>query len=150
MAEEAFLAGLMHDIGKLVLNQEMGEKFAEVVQVVYNENRNFAETEREILGFDHTEVGALLVNKWNLSPTLEQVIASHHNAQEFTPENPMLLYLDLANNICKRQGVGFLENRDLPLHDSLANQILAVPSEDLEEVSSLLAKTLETELEIFV
>ena len=42
MAEEAFLAGLMHDIGKLVLNQQAAEQFDEIVQVVYNENRNTA------------------------------------------------------------------------------------------------------------
>ena len=39
LAEEAFLAGLMHDIGKLVLNLQVPEKFDEVVQIVYNENR---------------------------------------------------------------------------------------------------------------
>ncbi|MBM4131910.1 HDOD domain-containing protein, partial [bacterium] len=66
LAEEAFLAGLMHDIGKLVLNLRVPEKFDEVVQVVYNEGRPFHVTEAELLGFDHTHVGALLVNKWRL------------------------------------------------------------------------------------
>ena len=58
LAEEAFLAGLMHDIGKLVLNLHASEQFDEIVQIVYNENRNFAETEAEVFGYDHAAVGA--------------------------------------------------------------------------------------------
>ena len=84
LTEEAFLAGLMHDIGKLVLNLRVPAEFDEIVQVVYNENREFSPTERELLGFDHAHVGAMLVNKWKFSPTLEDVILNHHNAEALT------------------------------------------------------------------
>ena len=86
LTEEAFLAGLMHDIGKLVLNIRIPEKFDDIVQVVYNENRTFHETELEHFGFSHAEVGALLVHKWNLSPLLEDVIRNLKKmlAEEFS------------------------------------------------------------------
>jgi len=150
LAEEAFLAGLMHDIGKLVLNLHASEQFDEIVQIVYNENRMFAETERELLGFDHTEVGALLINKWKLSPLLEKVIAEHHKEAALAAENPLLLYLDLANNLCKRQGIGFVEKPDLDLITTPANQILGIREETLDNISKQLQHTLETEMEIFV
>jgi putative nucleotidyltransferase with HDIG domain len=150
LAEEAFLAGLMHDIGKLVLNQHAAEQFDEIVQIVYNENRMFAETEKELLGFSHSEVGALLINKWKLSPLLEKVISEHHNEVMFAPDNPLLLYLDLANNLCKRQGIGFVENPDLNLAETLSNQMLGIPEEVLDSVAMQLQHTLETEMEIFV
>ena len=86
LAEEAFLAGLMHDIGKLVLNLRVPERFDEIVQVVYNESRPFHVTEAELLGFDHTHVGALLVNKWKLSPLLEEAILNHHSPEALTPD----------------------------------------------------------------
>ena len=150
LTEEAFLAGLMHDIGKLVLSNRVPEKFDEIVQMVYNENRDFAVTERELLGFDHTQVGAALVNKWKLSPLLEDVILSHHKSEAFSPENPLLLYLDLANKLCRVLGIGFIDNPDLDLLNCPANQILGLPQEAFNETASLLQQTLESEMEIFI
>jgi HD-like signal output (HDOD) protein len=150
LAEEAFLAGLMHDIGKLVLNQQAAAQFDEIVQIVYNENRMFAETEREILGFDHAEVGALVVNKWKLSPLLEKVIANHHNPAALSSDNPLLSILVLANDLCKRLGVGFIENPELDLVGSSPNQLLGISAETIAEVTEKLQSTLEHEMEIFV
>jgi len=150
LIEESFLAGLMHDIGKLVLNIRVPEKFDEIVQVVYNENRSFHETELEHFGFTHAEVGALLVNKWKLSPILEDVIRNHHNPSAISPDNPLLLYLDLANMLCRKLGIGFTDNPDLDLVNSATNQILGLTAEDFEETSATLVETLESEMEIFI
>jgi HD-like signal output (HDOD) protein len=150
LAEEAFLAGLMHDIGKLVLNLRVPEKFDEVVQVVYNENRPFHVTEAEILGFDHTHVGALLVNKWKLSPMLEEAILNHHNPEALTPDNPLLLYLDLGNQMCKKMGIGFIDIPELDIIGSPANQILGLPRSAFEQAAAVLQETLETEMEIYL
>ena len=150
LAEEAFLAGLMHDIGKLVLNLRVPEEFDEIVQQVYNENRAFNHTEKEVLGFDHAEVGARLVNKWNLSPVLEDTILNHHNPEAMTVENPLLLYLDLGNKVCHKQGIGFVDDPDLDINNCLANSILGLPPETFDSVVVRLQETLETEMEIFI
>ncbi|MFO7653878.1 MAG: HDOD domain-containing protein [Candidatus Krumholzibacteriia bacterium] len=150
LTEEAFLAGLLHDIGKLVLNLQAPERFDEVVQVVYNESRSFADTEREILGFDHAQVGALLVNKWKLPPMLEQIIGDHHEPGRFAPENPLLLYLDLANHLCKKLGVGFVDDPAIDLQVLPSNVFLQLSPELLEDVAGQLKATLETEMEVFI
>jgi len=150
MAEEAFLAGLMHDIGKLVLNLRVPEQFDEIVQLVYNDNRSFHQTEREILGFDHAEVGSRLVNKWNLSPMLEYTILHHHSPEAMSVENPLLSYLDLGNKVCHKLGIGFVDEPDLDINNCLANQILDLPPKTFEVVSVRLQETLETEMEIFI
>jgi HD-like signal output (HDOD) protein len=150
LAEEAFLAGLMHDIGKLVLNLRVPEQFDEIVQVVYNDNRPFAETEKEILGFNHAEVGALLVNKWNLSPVLEETILNHHTPEAMTTDNQLLLYLDLANKVCHKLGIGFVDEPDLDINNCLANQILGLPPKTFDVVAVRLQETLESEMEIFI
>jgi HD-like signal output (HDOD) protein len=150
LLEEAFLAGLMHDIGKLVLNLRVPEKFDEVVQIVYNENRPFHVTENELLGFDHTHVGALLVNKWKLSPLLEDVILNHHNPEAMSAENPVLLYLDLANRLCRRMGIGFIDDPEVELADCPANRILGLPAEAFDDAAQRLQETLETEMEIYI
>jgi HD-like signal output (HDOD) protein len=150
LAEEAMLSGLMHDIGKLVLNLRVPEQFDEIVQVVYNENRPFHVTETELLGYDHTHVGALLVNKWNLSPMMEFVILNHHNPEAMTEENPLLLYLDLANKLCKKMGIGFIDDPELDIMNCRANQLLQLGPEVFENTASMLQDTLESEMEIFI
>ncbi|MFT5233694.1 MAG: putative nucleotidyltransferase with HDIG domain [Candidatus Krumholzibacteriia bacterium] len=150
LVEEAFLAGLMHDIGKLVLNLRVPDQFDEIVQIVYNENRSFHVTEKEILGYDHAQVGAMLVNKWKLSDALEFVILNHHNPASLTVENPLSLYLDLANQLCKKMGVGFIDDPDLDIVNCRANQILQIPPSVFEKTAEVLQDTLESEMEIFV
>jgi HD-like signal output (HDOD) protein len=149
-AEEAFLAGLMHDIGKLVLNQYASDVFDQVVQEVYNEGRNFAAVERELLGFDHTEVGAMLVTKWKLSPVMEEAIRFHHTESEFSRDRLILCYLDLANSLCKRQGIGFVEAPDLDLVNLPSNKVLGLSAAELDVMAQQLGDTLESEMEIFV
>ena len=150
LAEEAFLAGLMHDIGKLVLNQYASDVFDQIVQEVYNEGRQFAEVEKELLGFDHTEVGAMLVTKWKLSPVMEEAIRFHHHVDEFNSERLILCYLDLANNLCKREGIGFVEAPDIDLVALPSNQVLGFNDAELDMLSQQLRDTLESEMEIFV
>ncbi|HPF70544.1 MAG TPA: HDOD domain-containing protein [Candidatus Krumholzibacteria bacterium] len=150
LTEEAFLAGLLHDIGKLVLNMRIPAEFDQVVQIVYNENRPFAATEREVLGFDHAHVGAMLVNKWKFSPVLEHVILNHHNPDALTPDEPLLLYLDLGNRLCHKLGIGFIDEPDLDIEGCAANRILQLPVSAFEETSQRLQETLADEMEIFI
>jgi HD-like signal output (HDOD) protein len=150
MAEEAFLAGLMHDIGKLVLNLQIPERFDEVVQIVYNEQRGFCETERELLGFDHSQVGALLVNKWKLSPLLEETIGLHHDPQAVTGDRPLLVCLDAANQLCHRLGIGFKDDPDLDLLAQPSLRALGFTAADLDDLAGRLQETLEQEMEIFI
>jgi HD-like signal output (HDOD) protein len=150
MAEEAFLAGLMHDIGKLVLNLQIPERFDEVVQIVYNEHRGFCETERELLGFDHAQVGALLVNKWKLTPLLEETIGLHHDPQAITADRPLLLCLDAANQLCHRLGIGFKDDPELDLLAQPSLRQLGLTPTELDGLAGKLQETLEQELEIFI
>jgi putative nucleotidyltransferase with HDIG domain len=77
-SEIAFLAGLMHDIGKLLLLQRLPE----VSRDIFNRTRKAGllsvETEYEVIPFDHTEAGVLVAEKWNFSPQIARVIRSHH------------------------------------------------------------------------
>lgn len=150
LTEEAFLAGLLHDIGKLVLNMRVPVEFDQIVQVVYNENREFSPTERELLGFDHAHVGAMLVNKWKFSPVLEHVILNHHNAEALSADEPLLLYLDLGNKLCHKLGIGFIDDPGLDLDNCAANRLLQLPSSAFEETARRLQETLADEMEIFI
>ncbi len=150
LTEEAFLAGLLHDIGKLVLNQKAPREFDEIVQIVYNQNRSFHVTEQEILGFHHAHVGALLIQKWKLTPLLEEVILLHHDPGAINQDAMLLVLLDLGNRLCHKMGIGFVDDAELDLVGCPANRILGLSTEEFAEIAETLRNTLETEMEIFV
>ena len=75
----AFTAGLLHDIGKLLLTQVMTPKHrADIRQEMTAKGRSRVEAERTVLGIDHAEAGAALLEKWKLPDILIEAVAHHH------------------------------------------------------------------------
>lgn len=109
--EEAFIAGLMHDIGKVILNNQKNELFSKIMQVSYNDQVPLVEVEKEHLGFTHAEVGGLMIQKWNLSDDLVEAVTFHHNLEGNDPLKTDVLrfaaLLDLTNKICAHLGIGY-------------------------------------------
>lgn len=81
--EEAFIAGLIHDMGKLILRQYLREEFDKVLAYRNQHDTLFREAEGRVLGFDHQDLGAYLAERWNLPKDLIHAIANHH--QPLTP-----------------------------------------------------------------
>ena len=79
MIEELFIAGLLHDVGKIVLDQFLPDKFLEVLNLVRKKDILIAEAELQVLGATHADVGAWLFEKWNLSKGLIETTRCHHN-----------------------------------------------------------------------
>jgi putative nucleotidyltransferase with HDIG domain len=79
--ELCFMGGLLHDIGKLVLDTNMHAEYKQVTEMVKNENWNLIEAERQIFDTDHTEVGAWMAERWQLPPELVQSIGFHHSTE---------------------------------------------------------------------
>ncbi len=77
-ADEAFMAGLLHDIGKLILVEKFPEKCREVVDRVDRTNCRIHEAEIDIFGTSHTQVGAYLLGIWGLSESITETVAYHH------------------------------------------------------------------------
>jgi putative nucleotidyltransferase with HDIG domain len=151
LTEEAFLWGLLHDIGKLVILQKLPDEFDEIVQTVYNEGRDFEEVEMEMLGFSHATVGALLVRKWNLSESFEDAVLHHHDYLQLPPEerNPWCAYIDLANKMCKKLGVGFVRREEMNLAEDPAAQALGLDEERLEGILAMTKQMIKETADAF-
>jgi len=76
--EEAFIAGTLHDIGKVVLNNIDRKEFIEVIHEATEGGATFHDVEKKRFGFDHTEVGRLCIENWKL-PALYRVVVEYHN-----------------------------------------------------------------------
>ena len=121
--DSAFLGGLMHDIGKVLIACGQPSQFLEIEGMVASTGRNQAEFEREILGTDHAELSGLAVAKWELPFPLSRAVAHHHNpesAREFgqVSMSRVLQAADLFTNslgISVREAPADLEPAALPV-----------------------------------
>ncbi len=100
--EEAFTAGLLHDIGKVVIDQYAPRSSMAVLRKVEAGMENRA-AEREVMGVDHTEIGYLIAERWNLPKSLCAVIRHHHEPalSDGTPDERIVKLVASANALSK-------------------------------------------------
>ncbi len=82
--EEVFVAGLLHDIGKLALDYISPESFAALVKITKKLQTNFYDAESRLSIPQHTTTGSLLATRWNLPEIVSQPISGHHDIKNFS------------------------------------------------------------------
>lgn len=113
--EEAVVAGLLHDVGKVAINNSLPDKFIEIIKNIDETKMSSVNVEQEILGFNHTEAGYFLAEKWGFPDTLCEVILKHHSADsiniEYVDIYRVLLCstIALSDAICVRLGIGYIK-----------------------------------------
>jgi HD-like signal output (HDOD) protein len=95
--EILFLAGMLHDLGILVIYQQDSTLAGSIARQMEEKHQLRDQAERELLGFDHAEVGALLIESWGLSTELTELTRCHHQYQLAQDNKPAALMLALAN-----------------------------------------------------
>jgi putative nucleotidyltransferase with HDIG domain len=107
--DEAFVGGLVHDVGKLVMHSEAEKLYQEVMRAVYADEQTSIQAERETFGFDHAEVGMLVLGKWGLPERLVAAVGGHHEidkAGDTEGAKPMAALLDVADRMALHEGHG--------------------------------------------
>ncbi|WP_232364062.1 HDOD domain-containing protein [Desulforapulum autotrophicum] len=101
-----FTAALIKDIGKIILEKHVSNASQEITHLVETQNVSFLEAEKEILGIDHAELGAMIAKTWKLSPRIVNIIRHHHLADEGKIYDKEIAAVYLADCICMMMGNG--------------------------------------------
>ncbi len=102
--EDAFAAGLLHDIGIVLEDQYLHGPFCSVVRSLTPE-ATLSETERKIIGFDHTRLGTKVAELWRLSDSVKAAIGFHHNSAGYRGNDIVIVRcVEVANLICTVKG----------------------------------------------
>lgn len=110
--ENYFIAGLLHDIGKIALNNRLPEDYLQVILEADRGRMSLVEAERMVLGFTHEEAGLLIVQTWRLGDELADVAAFHHAAENYSgPYSEVVCTVSVANFYVKIQEYGFSGDR---------------------------------------
>ncbi len=115
--EDAYLAGLLHDVGIILLDQTLHRPFCQVLDAL-EEDHVVADVENSILGFDHGALGQYALTTWGLPGAFADAAAHHHRPLACSSENRTLVStVALANSMCHRMGIhsiGVATKHDLP------------------------------------
>ena len=126
---EAFAAGILHDIGKLILSQYFTDEFGGVLTLARDEDIYIGKAEEQVLGVTHTEIGHWLAEKWNLPDKLVAAIAYHHTPGRLERDAELPSLIHLADFLCRREKIGDGGGTRLPNLDPAALRAFGIHEE---------------------
>jgi len=101
-----FTAAILHDIGKAVLGSFVAEKISLIEERLLEVGGAFDDEEREALGIDHAEVGAIILKNWELPLELVDTVKCHHRPEDATVDQLMTDVVHVADALCLSGGIG--------------------------------------------
>lgn len=142
--EEYFIGGLLHDIGKIPLNELFEESYMKAIRTADLRKAMLLDMEREIIGVTHTEVGKMIAEKWNLTGETTECLLHHHDPNASSEQNYKLVASVYAANIyCNENQVGFSGSRHTKSIEGHILTSIGITEEYLDG----LFETISTELE---
>jgi len=126
LQEEAFVGGILHDVGLLILASNFPEQYNRTVDLVVTEHVLLPTAEQEIFGVTHAEVGAYLMGLWGLPAGILKIVSLHHRPRAFESEGMgTAMAVHAADVLCGASGGQVLFETNHFNHESLERSGLA-------------------------
>ena len=133
--EEAQVAGLLHDLGKVVLSVKLQKEFEEVVKTRDRLNCSFIEAERKVLdGLTHCDMAERLAKNWNLPMRLREPMVHHHAPRNSRAAPQLVAVVHVADALARASGSGSGGDPFVPLIEPSALETLGVDIKELKPV----------------
>ncbi len=140
--DNIYAAGLLHDIGLIIMDQFCRHEFSEIIQKLNEGEKGIISIERELLGFDHAELARAIMESWNIPTELCMAIGGHHEPLDVnTKYSKMARTLFITDSYCQKSGRGFTDSAviDMATYETCLNSlktskiVLDMIMEDAEE-----------------
>lgn len=143
--EAYFVAGLLHDLGKLPLNNQFPDEYFQVCQSAGKGRDPFQHAEDRLLGIDHCKVGAMIARRWRLGVSLVETMSHHHQPDDATETSRDLVStIALANQIAIELNIGTAGDftSDRAMLDLLTDKV-GVDYSKLSDFHELISREIE-------
>jgi putative nucleotidyltransferase with HDIG domain len=142
--EEAFTAGLLHDIGKLIFAMCDADSFVKCMNLAMQKKCLFIEMEREILGISHAEIAGWINEKWRLPTEIIDVMTKHHNKIYASGENARLIAIvQIADVLARGLQYGHPCDNSMPILGDDVLDIIGLTPKKLDSIISASGKALQ-------
>jgi HD-like signal output (HDOD) protein len=148
--DEAFVGGLVHDVGLIVALQVLPDKMREVAETCFNQPQDFLSVEQRIIGADHQLFGGVMALKWKFPPALCDAISTHHDPLAApAAHQPCVAAVHLADLMCAQRQIGFwLTGQTRVITDEVL-EVASVSRTQLEHLAEQLPDHVEEAESIF-
>ena len=141
--ENIYVAGLLHDIGIIVLDQFMHEAFKNNLQRSRSDRNNLFNIEKNTLGFDHTDLAGALAENWGFPDEMREAMEKHHSPDSTNGENRSALTLFIADYSVQTKMIGY---SDAPYKNNTLYQKCLLKLQLKEKAVELIIKEVDAEI----
>ena len=150
LGEEYFTAGLLHDIGKIPLNAVLSNEYMLTIGTADRDRKPLSVTEKDTLGLDHCDAGALVTEAWKLDGAIGDAIIHHHNLNGYSGDHEDVLYtIAAANRYSTHMEIGFSGDRHPEPLPAYVWEALNVLNDAFDDIEGNVTKEIE-KAEVFL